>query len=59
MIKCPKCGKEIRYITAERGQPIPVDDKICRLIAETGRIIHGYKEHKCPEKAETDNGGGA
>jgi hypothetical protein len=57
MVKCPKCRKEIRYITSERGQPIPVDDKICCLITETGRIIRGYKEHKCPEKIETGNDG--
>jgi hypothetical protein len=50
MVICPYCGKPVRYINAARGEDIfMVDVKPETLIGETGRIITGYREHKCPE----------
>jgi hypothetical protein len=57
MVKCPKCGNEIRYITAApsigNNGIIPVDPRERELITETGRKVRGYRLHICsfmPEK---------
>jgi ssDNA-binding Zn-finger/Zn-ribbon topoisomerase 1 len=51
MVICPDCGKPVRYINAARGEDIfMVDVEPETLIGETGRIITGYREHKCPEE---------
>jgi hypothetical protein len=43
----------VRYITASRGDNIyMVDAEPDTLIGESGRILTGYREHKCPEIAE-------
>jgi ssDNA-binding Zn-finger/Zn-ribbon topoisomerase 1 len=52
-IKCPSCGKPVRYINAARGDRIfMVEAEPDTLIGETGRILKGYREHKCPENKE-------
>jgi hypothetical protein len=54
MVKCPKCGVEIRYITAAPSLGsngiIAVDVKQEELISETGRVLRGYRAHRCREK---------
>jgi hypothetical protein len=52
MLKCTKCGVEIRYIagapsTGLSGQPIPVDLMLEHLISDKGRRVEGYREHVC------------
>jgi hypothetical protein len=51
MVKCPKCGNEIRYITAAPSMGdngiIPVDPQERELITETGRKVRGYSVHIC------------
>jgi hypothetical protein len=52
MLKCPKCGEEIRYIAGAPsagtfGQPIAVDIALETLISNTGRRLQGYREHIC------------
>ncbi|GHV91199.1 hypothetical protein AGMMS50268_17020 [Spirochaetia bacterium] len=49
MVKCPKCGKEIRYIASQQGQPIPVELDETHLVTESGRLQRGHKEHICPQ----------
>lgn len=56
---CPTCGAEIRYIVTAystntaNGGITPVE--ICEeeLITERGRIVRGYRAHKCGDR----NGG--
>jgi len=60
MMKCPKCGGEIRYIVGSSssgnpGQPITVDIKPKTLISESGRRIMGYREHECGINPNTGN----
>lgn len=48
MVICPDCGNPIRYINAARGNGVymvNVDPE--SLIGETGRILTGFREHKC------------
>jgi hypothetical protein len=55
MLKCPKCGDEIRYIAgapSSGGLPIAVDMKEEYLINDSGRRIKGYKEHICMVEAK-------
>lgn len=53
MVKCPKCGQEIRYITAAPSAGnngiIPVDPREQELITEKGRKVRGFYPHKCPQ----------
>jgi hypothetical protein len=53
MFYCPHCGKEIRYIagspgTGRAGEPIVVETNEEYLIAESGRMLKGFREHLCP-----------
>jgi hypothetical protein len=49
-VKCSSCGKPVRYISAARGDGIfIVEAEPDTLIGESGRILTGYREHKCPE----------
>jgi hypothetical protein len=58
MVLCPKCGNPVRYINAARGDDIfMVDAEPENLIGETGRILTGYRMHKCPEKKEEETDG--
>jgi hypothetical protein len=54
MVVCPKCGKEIRYISASPGMGgngiIPVEVREEELVTEKGRKVRGYKAHECAEK---------
>jgi hypothetical protein len=53
MVICPDCGKPVRYISAARGEDIyMVNVEPESLIGETGRILTGHREHKCPEAKE-------
>jgi hypothetical protein len=53
MIVCEKCGKPVRYIAAASLNGIFMVDLVKQeLISEKGRIITGYKEHKCKEDKE-------
>lgn len=52
MIICEKCGKPVRYIAAARSVSsegiFMVDAVPEELISERGRILTGYRVHKCP-----------
>jgi hypothetical protein len=51
VVVCHKCGQEIRYINAMRGDGIfIVDTDPDHLIGETGRVLTGYREHRCPAR---------
>ena len=55
MLKCLKCGDEIRYIAgapSSGGLPIAVNMKEEYLISESGRRVKGYKEHICMLEAK-------
>jgi ssDNA-binding Zn-finger/Zn-ribbon topoisomerase 1 len=57
MVICPDCGKPVRYINAARGEGIfMVEAEPETLIGDNGRVLIGYREHKCPEdkKEKTD-----
>jgi phage FluMu protein Com len=57
-VKCPSCGKLVRYINAARGDGIfIVEAEPDTLIGETGRILNGYREHKCPKNKEEETDG--
>jgi hypothetical protein len=51
MASCPKCGKEIRYISVSPGAGvngiIPVETREEEIITEKGRRVRGYKAHEC------------
>jgi hypothetical protein len=54
MFLCPRCKREIRYITGapstgRAGDPIAVEVKAEYLITESGRRVVGFREHICPE----------
>jgi hypothetical protein len=55
VVKCPKCGAEIKYIPAyvksERGV-IVVDLEYIKVITDAGREIQGHIRHQCPETEE-------
>ena len=56
-VKCPACGKLVRYINAARGDGIyMVEAESETLIGDNGRLLKGFREHKCPEdkKEKTD-----
>jgi hypothetical protein len=60
MLKCPKCGAEIRYIVGAPsagtpGQPIAVDIALETLISDTGRRLQGHREHECKTGKEEKN----
>jgi hypothetical protein len=54
MVKCPKCGQEIRYITTAPSMGsngiIPVDPPEKELITEKGRKVQGFALHQCQQK---------
>ena len=59
MLKCPKCGKEIRYIvgapsSGNSGQPIAVDVEYSEVIHDSGSIVKGHVRHRCKEEADQD-----
>jgi hypothetical protein len=55
MVKCSLCGKEIIYKTAApslgNNGIIAVDPSPEELISDSGRLLRGYKRHKCPPLA--------
>jgi hypothetical protein len=53
MVVCSGCGRPVRYITSARREEVyMVDVEPETLIGETGKIITGYREHKCLEAEE-------
>jgi hypothetical protein len=61
VVICPDCSRPVRYINAARGEDIyMVDADPVNLIGESGRILMGYRAHKCPEgkgNAESEESG--
>jgi hypothetical protein len=61
MVRCPKCGMEIRYITASAGVRdngiMPVEVRQEELITETGRKVRGYRAHRCGGNNAVQGGG--
>jgi hypothetical protein len=53
MVKCPKCGAEIKYIpvsyTADQRGAITVEPEYTEIINDNGRVIKGHLRHRCPE----------
>ena len=47
MLICPKCKKEIKYIASKDGEVLMLDIDLQTLVTEKGRIVQGYKIHKC------------
>ena len=54
MVVCPKCGKEIRYISAAPSVGgngiIPVEVRLEEIITEKGRKVQGYRAHICSSR---------
>jgi hypothetical protein len=58
MVICPSCGELVRYINAARGEGIfMVEAEPQNFIGENGRVLTGYREHKCPENKEEKTDG--
>lgn len=49
MVKCPKCGKEIRYIPT-RDSVIIVDAEYITIVNDRGREIEGHIMHECKDE---------
>ena len=48
MPKCPKCGKEVKYIASADGAGVYITGtEESRLINKLGRVITGYALHIC------------
>jgi hypothetical protein len=58
MVKCSKCGAEIKYIPmatrSESGASVIVDAGYIEVINDNGRVIKGHIRHKCPEKEDVN-----
>ena len=54
MVKCPKCGAEIKYIPiismGHERTSAAVDPELTEVIQDSGRVVKGYLRHKCPER---------
>ncbi len=56
-VKCPACGGDIRYIVtapslrAKNNGLVAVEPREEELYTEKGRLVRGYRIHKCPEKS--------
>jgi hypothetical protein len=54
-VKCPVCGREIRYIVAAPSVHavnglVAVDVAERELVTEKGRLARGFSRHTCPPK---------
>lgn len=54
MQECPNCGVELRYIPAARRVAAEqgiytVDAESITIVNEHGRLVTGYRQHKCGE----------
>lgn len=47
MLICHKCKKEIKYIVSTDGKVLMLDIDLQTVVTEKGRIVQGYKIHKC------------
>ena len=56
MVRCPKCGCNIKYIPQDPGV-IMVDADYTELINDSGRAIKGYLPHVCSKKEAIPNVG--
>jgi hypothetical protein len=54
-VKCPSCGRDIRYVVAApslhagNNGLIAVETREEELLTEKGRLVRGFKRHKCRE----------
>jgi len=49
MVKCPKCGAEIKYIPLRfGGYTAIVDLGTIEVYTDSGRKVEGHAIHKCP-----------
>jgi len=47
-VVCPDCGEEVKFIPSHGRQGIfMVDTESDTLIGEKGRVLTGYRVHKC------------
>jgi hypothetical protein len=52
-IKCPSCGRDIRYVVAApslhagNNGLIAVETHEEEMLTEKGRLVRGFKRHKC------------
>ena len=46
---CPKCKKEIHYITLSGDSVIVCEPEITTVYTERGRRVEGYQPHICKE----------
>jgi len=45
---CPDCGEEVKFIVSHGKHGVfMVDTEAESLIGETGRVLTGYRVHKC------------
>jgi hypothetical protein len=57
-VKCPSCGRDIRYIIAASSLRagnnglIAVETREEELLTEKGRLVRGFKRHICLPKTE-------
>jgi hypothetical protein len=63
-VKCPSCGRDIRYVVAApslhagNNGLIAVETREEELITEKGRLVLGFKRHKCQINGEAPEGRG-
>ena len=54
MVKCPKCGAEIKYIPVtspgHERLAVTVEPETTEVIQDTGLVARGHLRHKCPEE---------
>jgi hypothetical protein len=54
MVKCPACGKEIKYIpvgyTQSAAGVVMAETGYTEVITDSGRVVKGHLRHKCPDK---------
>jgi hypothetical protein len=61
MVKCPICGKEIKYIpvshTKSAAGVVIVESDYTEVITDSGRVVKGHLRHGCPDKETTAQAG--
>jgi hypothetical protein len=60
-VKCPSCGRDIRYVVAApslhagNNGLIAVETREEELLTEKGRLVRGFKRHICPPRSENND----
>ena len=58
MVKCPKCGAEIKYIPVTSAgyerSAVTVETETTEVIQDSGRVVRGYLRHRCPAKKKDE-----